>query len=34
MNELLKLALTAHGGLKRWQEIKNILAQASITGAQ
>jgi len=24
MNELLKLALTAHGGLKRWQEIENI----------
>src|SRR3984957_19662003 len=33
MNELLKLALTAHGGLKRWQEIKNIRAKASITGA-
>jgi hypothetical protein len=33
MNTLLELALTAHGGLKRWQEIKNIRAKASITGA-
>jgi hypothetical protein len=33
MNDLLKLAVEAHGGLKRWHEIKTITVEASITGA-
>lgn len=33
MNELLQTAVTAHGGLKRWQEISQIKVAASITGA-
>jgi len=33
MNELLQLALKAHGGLERWNKIKSIKMQASITGA-
>jgi hypothetical protein len=33
MNELLQNAVTAHGGLKRWQEISQIKVAASITGA-
>ncbi len=33
MNDLLQLAVTAHGGLKRWREIHTIKVAASITGA-
>jgi hypothetical protein len=33
MNELLKLALAAHGGLERWNKVKSIRIAASITGA-
>jgi hypothetical protein len=33
MNELLELALKAHGGLERWSKIKSIKVAASITGA-
>ena len=33
MNELLQLALKAHGGLERWNKVKSIKMAASITGA-
>jgi hypothetical protein len=33
MNDLLKLALDAHGGLDRWKKVKAIKLTASITGA-
>jgi hypothetical protein len=33
MNDLLKLALNAHGGLDRWKKVKAIRVAASITGA-
>ena len=33
MNDLLKLALEAHGGLDRWNKVKAIKVAASITGA-
>lgn len=33
MTPLLELAIDAHGGLKRWQEVKTIVVSASITGA-
>jgi hypothetical protein len=33
MNELLNLAVTAHGGLERWHQVKAIKVAASITGA-
>jgi hypothetical protein len=33
MNELLKLAVNAHGGLERWNKVKAIKVAASITGA-
>jgi hypothetical protein len=33
MNELLETAVTAHGGLDRWNEIHSITVDASITGA-
>ena len=33
MNELLKLAVNAHGGLDRWNKVKAIKVAASITGA-
>jgi hypothetical protein len=33
MNELLNLALEAHGGLDRWNKVKAIKVAASITGA-
>src|SRR5271163_809575 len=33
MNELLALAVKAHGGLARWNEVKTITVAASITGA-
>jgi hypothetical protein len=32
MNELLKLAVSAHGGLERWNKVKDIKVVASITG--
>jgi hypothetical protein len=32
MNELLNLAVKAHGGLDRWNQIKSISVKASITG--
>jgi hypothetical protein len=33
MNELLNLAMKAHGGLERWNKVKSIRVAASITGA-
>ncbi len=33
MNELLKLAVNAHGGLARWNQLKTITASMSSTGA-
>jgi hypothetical protein len=33
MNELLNLAVEAHGGLERWNKIKSVRMEASITGA-
>jgi hypothetical protein len=33
LNELLNLALRAHGGLDRWNMVKSVKMQASITGA-
>ncbi|MGA0603468.1 hypothetical protein ACO2Q3_22355 [Caulobacter sp. KR2-114] len=33
MNDLLKLALDAHGGLDRWQGFNQLSVQASIAGA-
>ncbi|MGA2812923.1 MAG: hypothetical protein ABSG16_16090 [Candidatus Acidiferrum sp.] len=33
MNELLHLAVKAHGGLERWNQVKAIKVAASITGA-
>src|ERR1700692_190363 len=33
MNELLSLAVEAHGGLERWNKVKSIKVEASITGA-
>lgn len=33
MNDLLETALTAHGGLHRWNKIKSIRVNASISGA-
>jgi hypothetical protein len=33
MNELLQLALKAHGGLERWNKVESIKMQASVTGA-
>jgi hypothetical protein len=33
MNELLKLAVNAHGGLERWSKVTAVKAAASITGA-
>jgi hypothetical protein len=33
MNDLLKLAVEAHGGLDRWKSLTNIRAKSSITGA-
>jgi hypothetical protein len=32
MNDLLKLALDAHGGLDRWNKVKAVKVAASITG--
>jgi hypothetical protein len=33
VNELLNLAVKAHGGLERWNKVKSIKVAASITGA-
>jgi hypothetical protein len=33
MNELLRLAIDAHGGARRWERISRFRAAASITGA-
>jgi len=33
MNELLNLAVNAHGGLARWNKVKSVKIAASITGA-
>jgi hypothetical protein len=33
MNDLLELAIAAHGGLDRWKKVKAIKVSASITGA-
>ena len=33
MSDLLQLAIKAHGGLKRWNQVKAIKVAASITGA-
>ena len=33
MNSLLKSAVAAHGGLDRWNQVKSITYDASITGA-
>jgi hypothetical protein len=33
MNDLLQLAVDAHGGLARWDQLKRIKASVSITGA-
>src|ERR1700735_749457 len=33
MNDLLDMAVTAHGGLRRWNQISSIRVAASITGA-
>jgi hypothetical protein len=33
MNDLLQMAVDAHGGLKRWHQVNSIRVAASITGA-
>ena len=33
MTSLLQIAIDAHGGLKRWAEVRTIVVSASITGA-
>ena len=33
MNDLLETAVAAHGGMKRWNQVTNVKAHASITGA-
>ena len=33
MNELLNLAVGAHGGLERWNKVKSVKVAAAITGA-
>ena len=33
MNDLLKLAIEGHGGLRRWEELTRFRVAASITGA-
>jgi hypothetical protein len=32
MNDLLKLAVEVHGGLERWNQLKAVKADMSITG--
>ena len=33
MTDLLKLAVEAHGGLQRWEQLSRFRAAVSITGA-
>jgi hypothetical protein len=33
MNDLLQVAVDAHGGLSRWNQLKRVKASLSITGA-
>jgi hypothetical protein len=33
MDDLLKLAIQAHGGLERWRQFNEVRANVSITGA-
>jgi hypothetical protein len=33
MKNLLEFALEAHGGLKRWSQLKTVTADLSVTGA-
>jgi hypothetical protein len=33
VNDLLKLAIEAHGGLRRWEQLSRFRMAASITGA-
>jgi hypothetical protein len=33
MNDLLQVAVNAHGGLERWNQLKTVKASVSITGA-
>ncbi|MDT5154305.1 MAG: hypothetical protein QOI01_6038 [Mycobacterium sp.] len=33
MNDLLQLAVDAHGGLDRWNELQSLQTELSITGA-
>src|SRR5271156_5965544 len=33
MNDLLELAVKAHGGLERWNKVTSVKVAASITGA-
>jgi hypothetical protein len=33
MNDLLRVAVNAHGGLSRWNQLKTVKANLSITGA-
>jgi hypothetical protein len=33
MNELLQVAVNAHGGPERWNQLKTVKASVSITGA-
>jgi hypothetical protein len=33
MNDLLKLAIEGHGGMRRWEQISRFRAAASVTGA-
>jgi hypothetical protein len=32
MNDLLQLAVDAHGGLTRWNQLKTVRASVSVTG--
>jgi hypothetical protein len=32
MNDLLQLAVEAHGGLERWTQLTNVKASLSVTG--
>jgi hypothetical protein len=34
MNDLLELAVEAHGGLKRWSQLTTVKASLSITGTE
>ena len=32
MNDLLSLAIEAHGGLERWSQVRNLQAKVTLTG--